>query len=198
MKQLVATSKEQSLRLLACGIDSATADMYWCEFVPKEPFLCLGEIPRDNETGEPMDYGDMPAWSLATLMSLIPQIILYPDPSDAPIDYDIDDDSFVPPLKEWQWMMYRNRESRFMDEEGECVVPAQYGMTYETIRVLPADHPFKPNSAERISLFGDDGNYLIWSDESPIEVCVQALEWLASKNLIPLTDKANDNEFRIH
>lgn len=49
--------------------------MYWNGFIPEEPFLCLGEIPRNNETGEVIDDDDIPAWSLSALLALCPKNI---------------------------------------------------------------------------------------------------------------------------
>lgn len=76
MKPQIATTIEQSRRLLSCGVDPKTADMYWCSFLQCEPFLALGEIPRDNETGNVLDDKDVPAWSLSTLLALLPNLIM--------------------------------------------------------------------------------------------------------------------------
>lgn len=72
MKNQIATTIEQSQRLIACGVDKNTADFYWCDFIPDEPFLAMGEIPRNNDTGEVMSDGDVPAWSLSALIALLP------------------------------------------------------------------------------------------------------------------------------
>lgn len=69
----MATNIEQSRRLLACGVDLDSADMYWNHFIIQEPYLVIGEIPRDNETGEVMDNEDVPAWSLSALLAVLPQ-----------------------------------------------------------------------------------------------------------------------------
>ena len=84
----IATTKEQSARLLQCGVDPETADMSW------RTILC----PSDNEPwGDPQllvlpysaakdiyasDYVE-PAWSLSALLGLLPKEI-----------YDESDDSF--------------------------------------------------------------------------------------------------------
>lgn len=84
----IATTKELSARLLQCGVDPETADMCW------RTILC----PSDNEPwGDPQllvlpysaakdiyagDYVES-AWSLSTLLSLLPKEI-----------YDESDDSF--------------------------------------------------------------------------------------------------------
>lgn len=75
MTTQIATTIEQSQRLIACGVDKDTADFYWCDFIPDEPFLAMGEIPRNNDTGEVMSDGDVPAWSLSALLALLPKEI---------------------------------------------------------------------------------------------------------------------------
>ena len=72
MKTQIATTPEQSQRLTACGVDKDTADFYWCDFIPDEPSLSMGEIPRNNDTGEVISDGDLPAWSFSALLALLP------------------------------------------------------------------------------------------------------------------------------
>lgn len=86
MESKFATSIDQSRRLLTIGVNPDTADMHWCSFLEPEPFLVLGEIPRDNETGEMSNEGDVPAWSLSALLEIIPQRILGPH-ADTPCDF---------------------------------------------------------------------------------------------------------------
>lgn len=71
----MATDIPQSRRLLACGVGPDSADMHWNHFIIQEPFLCIGEIPCDNETGEVMDAEDVPAWSLLALISILPATV---------------------------------------------------------------------------------------------------------------------------
>lgn len=70
MKTNIATTKEQSDRLLACGVSADTADMarYEDDSVPM--------MPWDWTTGS---YGGtFPAWSLSALLGLLPSSILSP------------------------------------------------------------------------------------------------------------------------
>lgn len=70
MERQIATTSEQSTRLLRCGVSAETADMarYEDDEVPM--------MPWDWTTGS---YGGtFPAWSLSALLSLLPTSILSP------------------------------------------------------------------------------------------------------------------------
>lgn len=70
MKTNIATTKDQSARLLQCGVSADTADMarYEDDSVPM--------MPWDWTTGS---YGGtFPAWSLSRLLSLLPTSIMSP------------------------------------------------------------------------------------------------------------------------
>lgn len=69
MKTNIATTQDQSSRLLACGVSADTADMHWDNKTLDEPFL---------DTGEVTDKRDTPAWSLSRLLSLLPTSIMSP------------------------------------------------------------------------------------------------------------------------
>lgn len=73
-KTNIATTSSQSRRLLECGVDPKTADMVWTRF------------ESDGEQYERLDVMDgfayeisalrpIPAWSLSTLLSLLPKEI---------------------------------------------------------------------------------------------------------------------------
>lgn len=81
MTQQIATTPGQSKRILACGIDSNTADMYWWYFTPDKPFLCLREQPNNDEREDLMSKEDLPSWSLSSLLALLPKE-LYDDNDD--------------------------------------------------------------------------------------------------------------------
>lgn len=186
MTAYTTTDKQQSKRLLDCGLTPQSADMAWTSFW-SDGVTYTSLCPNDEFAVEPGNLDIVPAWSLSALLSLIPAIIYHPDSSDSPLDAteeELEKNSFIPQIKQWQWMMWRNPESRFTDNEGECIIPASFSMTYETIGILPPDHPIAPNSTRRVMLFDDDGDHLIWNDENPIEVCVQAIEWLTSHGQI--------------
>lgn len=62
----IATTKEQSDRLIACGISSETADMMFT------PHNTLSTDPYKSVL---KDRGYSPAWSLSALLELLPKFI---------------------------------------------------------------------------------------------------------------------------
>lgn len=69
----IATTQEQSARLLRCGVSADTADMMF--------------IPHNTLSVEPYkealkDRGYIPAWSLSALLRLIPHVIEVYDDGD--------------------------------------------------------------------------------------------------------------------
>lgn len=72
---MTATTKEQSQRLLECGVDPATADMCWTRFESDgEVSERLGVM--DEYAYEASSLRPIPAWSLSALLALLPKIIL--------------------------------------------------------------------------------------------------------------------------
>lgn len=71
MKTEIATTKEQSRRLLACGVSADTADMHIDDYVE------LWASPyKDSQRKDEKDF--IPAWSLSALLGLLPTSILSP------------------------------------------------------------------------------------------------------------------------
>lgn len=66
MKTQIATTTEQSHRLIACGVDPNSADMYYTNY-PNKP---NSEMPYIGEIGIRKDL--IPAWSLVSLLALLP------------------------------------------------------------------------------------------------------------------------------
>lgn len=66
MERQIATTQEQSTRLLRCGVSAESADMHWDNKTLDEPFL---------NTGAVTDKRDTPAWSLSALLELLPKFI---------------------------------------------------------------------------------------------------------------------------
>lgn len=66
MTTTIATTKEQSDRLIACGISSETADMMFT------PHNTLSTDPYKSVL---KDRGYSPAWSLSALLGLLPKFI---------------------------------------------------------------------------------------------------------------------------
>ena len=64
----ICTTREQSERLLALGLKKETADMYWTK--PFNEWFPI--VKRGNEK---IDDENIPAWSLARLVCLIPSVL---------------------------------------------------------------------------------------------------------------------------
>ncbi len=71
MKSTIATSPSQSQRLIACGVDPKTADMYWKEDLGRMQLDILGSKWIDGM----FLLHCSPAWSLSRLLSLLPMMI---------------------------------------------------------------------------------------------------------------------------
>lgn len=69
-----ATTKEQSVRLLQCGVDPKTADMVWTHFESDdeqyERLDVMSEYAYEVSSLKPI-----PAWSLSALLALLPKEI---------------------------------------------------------------------------------------------------------------------------
>ena len=75
MKTEIATTKEQSRRLLACGVSPDTADMCWTRFESDgEKYEQLSVM--DESTYEFASLSPIPAWSLSALLGLLPKEIV--------------------------------------------------------------------------------------------------------------------------
>lgn len=66
MKHQIATTPEQSQRLIACGVNPESADMCYNGYFDSLPL----EINRNNAT---KDSKYIPAWSLSALLALMPK-----------------------------------------------------------------------------------------------------------------------------
>lgn len=100
MERRIATTQEQSARLLRCGVSSDTADMCWHgAIVPRGGSLTsmpepseewdlwadsYGSMPEEMQKAKLMeDYNEIvPAWSLSSLLGLLPKRIKHGDCSD--------------------------------------------------------------------------------------------------------------------
>ena len=67
MKTQIATTKEQSQRLIACGVKVESADM--CYVGGYKEVCAIPFSKCDNE--------DTPAWSLSALLSLLPKCLMW-------------------------------------------------------------------------------------------------------------------------
>ena len=96
MKTDICTTQDQSARLLKCGVSADTADMHWHgAIVPRGGSLTsmpepseewdlwadpYSSMPEEMQAAKLMEdyYEIQPAWSLSTLLSLLPTSILSP------------------------------------------------------------------------------------------------------------------------
>lgn len=89
----IATNKDQSARLIACGLDPKSADMcylYWNESgeqLSREEYLEIFNesfldgrielVPKDFGDYDHSYENDSPAWSLLRLLSLLPKDLMW-------------------------------------------------------------------------------------------------------------------------
>jgi hypothetical protein len=127
MKPQIATTPEQSQRLLSCGVSTDTADMYYTNYPNKpndnKPYIGMVGIRKDL----------IPAWSLSRLLELMPHVI----------EVDDDTDCYFCLAKDY---------------------PASEDYSAAYLECWTFDH----ESIVRIR------------DNSPIEACVQLIEWLSA------------------
>lgn len=135
MERQIATTQEQSSRLLQCGVSADTADMHWHgDIVPRggsltsmpepseewdlwaTPYSCM---PEEMQTAKLMeDYTEIvPAWSLSALLGLLPRVI---DIDGYPYRISIYFENPDEPVIGNQWCLYykpkkHNEKSRIDD-----------------------------------------------------------------------------------
>lgn len=75
MKTEIATTLEQSARLLRCGVSADTADMFYkpCVMMTEQDSTRLILFARNELTAG--DMPSYPAWSLSRLLSILPKEI---------------------------------------------------------------------------------------------------------------------------
>lgn len=122
MRSQIATTPEQSARLIACGIEPETADMCWTRRTHR---LDSSPIKKNHQKenlwiGYPCrrileDYEqrtDTPAWSLSALLSVLPQRIIIPK-ANTPCNFMLHHFS-----NEW-YVMYH--DSGFFGVPDDCI-----------------------------------------------------------------------------
>lgn len=76
MKTNIATTPEQSQRLLACGVPADTADMMYSRFnEDRDMNLLAVEWQTSRVPNRKISVNCSPAWSLSRLLALIPHTI---------------------------------------------------------------------------------------------------------------------------
>lgn len=69
---MIATTCEQSARLLACGVDPKTADMMWDRLDENRDYLLLSASWETNRIkNRKITDNTIPAWSLSALLMLV-------------------------------------------------------------------------------------------------------------------------------
>ena len=76
-EEMIATTCEQSARLLACGVDPKTADMMWDRLDENRDYLLLSASWETNRIkNRKITVNTIPAWSLSALLtSVLPRKI---------------------------------------------------------------------------------------------------------------------------
>ncbi|MDE5568927.1 MAG: hypothetical protein K2J12_10880 [Muribaculaceae bacterium] len=131
----IATNKEQSARLVVCGVNEATADMV--DTIWENDGEKLTQLSIMSESAYEMScLNPIPAWSLSALLSLLPKDLM------------------------WQGLYYR----LVMGPNGN-----EWEIEYNDLSVTNNLH-------------------MVIAD-TPIEACVQMIEWLTANN-----HKLNNND----
>ena len=127
MKYQIATTPEQSQRLIACGVNPDSADMFYTNYTtkPNDKAPCTKTAPL----GIRKDL--IPAWSLSALLALLPKH-----------------------LKD----EYGYNKHSFVIEYAHTASPSQWRIAYD-------------------GWYNEDVSFY---DVSPIEACVEAIEWLTA------------------
>ena len=83
MKTNIVTTKDQSQRLLRCGVSAESADMMWSR-LDKTRDHNLYAVPwyTPRLPNRKITDNDFPAWSLSALLGLIPHVIEVYDDGD--------------------------------------------------------------------------------------------------------------------
>lgn len=179
---MIATTKEQSARLIACGVDPKTADMCWCKVKSPNIEGYTWVLVTENYLKRRESDEFIPAWGLSELLSLLPDTISALEP----LRLKLHDE---PNVVQYSWWL---RHDCGIFDKSEI----SYSLSYQTLVCFPSNHPTRPCCCDFYPL-EEDGKNLIWSDESPIEVCVQAIEWLTRHdyqlNLVNNINNSNED-----
>ena len=160
MKTGIATTQDQSARLLQCGVPAETADMCWHgAIVPRGGSLTsmpepseewdlwtdpYSNMPEGMQAAKLMEdyYEIQPAWSLSTLLELLPKEI------------DIDG--------------YKYRISIYFENPDEPVIGNQWCLFYK-----PKKHNEKSHYIDDVPMYATD----------IIECAVLMVEWITRHNI---------------
>jgi len=103
----IATTIEQSKRLLVLGLDIKSADMCLCKTAQDTWFLCAG-------TPGEYDANTVPAWSLSALLEVIPAMIVYPtwvDKRPTDVWFNLDKDYNSESKKQFYMCYYKSLDT---------------------------------------------------------------------------------------
>lgn len=157
MKPQIATHPAQSKRLLDCGVDSNTADMCWIFHNEDGYFRSASHITK-NEDGV---YWDEDFECEATLSLFTKEF--------ASFDRDLANEEPAWSLE--ALLMVLPKEIYGDDDSMDSYYPS-----------LAKDYPFKKDYALSYMNAWDNAGAQLFrmSDESPVETCVKAIEWLVA------------------
>ena len=86
----IATTPSQSRRLLQCGVDPETADMFYQTPITVSQKRQGEDVLLINKSGATLYDTDTPAWSLSSLLGLLPKRIKRGDYSDYTLNLSCD------------------------------------------------------------------------------------------------------------
>lgn len=147
MTNQIATTKEQSQRLITCGVNPKSADFVW---LAPNNYLSL-----DRGCNKAMmEVGDIPAWSLSTLLALLPPTITSSPYEDEDPDGEYDEcdyDLFINPSmsgKQWYVSYSHNEIGEYSDDLYETGHPSLIEAVVQMIETLTS-HKRKLNETKQ-------------------------------------------------
>ncbi len=170
---MISTDIEQSKRVIACGINPNSADMFWQMPITISQKKLGENILLIRQEGKELYETDIPAWSFSALLALLPKTIIARCPSLSEKKNDL------PPLKEFEFSAHFSGDGIWCNFEGEWEeIPRKYCIQYSSLN-MNFPHRFIASNSKQTVL--EDGKPLIFEDENPIEACIQAIEWITDK-----------------
>lgn len=118
MKTNIATTPEQSQRLLACGVPADTADMFYQVPITASQKAGGEDVLLVKKADKTLFDTDTPAWSLSRLLELMPKII--ESHSILPETYSL----LIMPKDNACWACYANRRLQYIVRVAQPIIEA--------------------------------------------------------------------------
>lgn len=134
--RFIATTKDQSQRLLECGINPKTSDL-WLILSEYKPYYCVN-------TGTKPGALHIPAWSLTALLALIPARI-YPEKpeNEEPEDeYPYDEES-EEPMYDQYWFALAKMDFKETETDEYEVQYTPASLAFQTLVDFRLDSPIE-------------------------------------------------------